>query len=329
MKLSIEVLKTLIEDSSLDYRKKNVIGKCPYCGGNEFGISLTDNHRFGCFRKSKCGETGNIFKLLKKLGRLELISKPENVTITSSIYLEDIINKKSESLYILPEIKPPLGFRKITSHPYLDKRGFTKEDYEFYEIGMTKLDSKLADRVIFLIRQKSKLVGTVARTIKSKEEIEEIEQKTGKKYPRYKNSSTDFESLLLGYDECNSNTDTVILVEGLMGKRNVDEKLQLRLQDEVKCLCTFGAKISETQFLLLHLAGISNIILFYDPDVIQYIKKYSATLLDEFENVKIALISQSDKDPADLTAEEMGEVFDRLQSVLNFQLNVVQILNLR
>lgn len=328
MKLSVEVLKSLIEDSLLDYRKKNVIGKCPYCGGMEFGISIDDNHKFGCFRKGKCGEVGNIFKLLKKLNRLDLFANKDNVTITSKSYLENEINISKKLIQNLPEITMPVGFKKVSDHPYLRQRGFKDEDFKYYTPGITKLDYKFEDYIIFPIKQNERLVSYVARYTKSKDEIKNIEQKTGKRVARYKNSITDFESLLLGIDEC-IDIDTVILVEGLMGKRNVDEQLQLKNNNVLKCLVTFGAKISDSQILLLHQYGIRNIILFYDPDVIGYIKKYSARLADEFDGVGVALIKQQDKDPADLNQEEMLDVLNNIVSVLSFQLNVVQVLNLK
>src|ERR1035437_2721176 len=140
MKLNLEVLKSLIEQSSLDYKKKNVVGKCPYCGHNEFGISIENNHLFGCYRKGKCGETGNIFKLLKKLNRLDLIEHADNVTLPSTSHLEDIITQKKIELKQLPEIKPPLGWRQVYYHPYLEERGFTQDDYMNYSVGTTKLD---------------------------------------------------------------------------------------------------------------------------------------------------------------------------------------------
>lgn len=329
MKLSIETLKSLIENSSLDYRKKNIVGKCPWCQGSEFGISLEDNHRFGCFRKSSCGEVGNIFKLLKKLNRTDLFTQSDNVQITSKSYLEDEIGYKQASLQELPEIKLPIGFRKTINHPYLIERGFKSVDFEYYQPGTTILDYKLKDYIIFPIKQKNKLVGYVARYTKSKEEIKEIEKTTGKRVSRYKNSITDFESLLLGIDECTAATDCVILVEGLMGKRNVDEQLQLSYQSGTKCLCTFGAKISQSQILLLHQHGIRNIILMYDPDVVGQIKKYSAQLADEFDSVKVAFITQQDKDPADLSQDEILEVLSNMKDVIDFQLNVVQVLKLK
>lgn len=332
MKLNIDILKTLIENSSLDYRKKNVIGKCPYCGGDEFGISIDVNHKFGCFRKSKCGETGNIFKLLKKLNRLDLINQKVEQSITSNVLENVIISKESKQiLNELPEISIPIGFKRTNSNPYLNERGFQYEDYIKYEVGTTKLDSKLKDYVIFIIRDlKKRPVAYVGRHTKSKEELKKIESLLGKRVPRYKNSESDFQNLLFGDHECTLGTDTAILVEGLFAKRKVDEALKLDYDEKVKCLCTFGAKISSNQILKLHLLGIENIILCYDPDVIGHIKKYSLQLLEEFSNVKIAsLIRFPGKDPADLSTEELWSVFENLESVINFQLNTIQILNLR
>ena len=46
---------------------------CPFCGEDEFGVSLGEFHPFRCFRGSNCGEVGNIFKLLTHLDRRELL----------------------------------------------------------------------------------------------------------------------------------------------------------------------------------------------------------------------------------------------------------------
>jgi len=328
MKLSVEVLKSLIPNGRLDYSKKNVIGQCVWCGGDEFGVSINDNHRFGCFRKSKCGETGNIFKLLKKLNRFDLLGDRDNVTIKSTNYLEDVISMKEQILEELPTIEKPTGFKRLMSHPYLDKRGFTEYDYQKYEVGVTRLNVKLQDYIVILIYKAEKLVGYVSRYMKPKEEIKALETKTGRRIPRYKNSETDFSNLLLGEDECKG-IDSVILVEGFFGKRRVDERLRKWGIDDIKCLCTFGAKISPTQVFLLHQLGIKNITLFYDPDVIQQIKKYANQLADEFEKVRIAIIPWEGKDPDDLTEDEMIEVLSNTRDPLNFSLNFVQILDLK
>ena len=53
MKLTIEQLQELFPGAKLDHRNKNLIAQCPSCGQWEFGISIDDNHQFGCYRKKK------------------------------------------------------------------------------------------------------------------------------------------------------------------------------------------------------------------------------------------------------------------------------------
>ena len=97
MKLKLETLKSLFPNSFLDYHKENLMTQCPWCGISEFGISLKDNHTFNCFRKAKCGETGNIYKLLKKIDRVDLLGFDGIESIKYDERLENIIEKKIES----------------------------------------------------------------------------------------------------------------------------------------------------------------------------------------------------------------------------------------
>lgn len=335
MKLSESVLRSLFKFSFLDYRKENVMTNCPWCGVNEFGISLADNHTFNCFRKKKCGETGNIYKLLKKLDRLDLLGNNGIPSIKYDARLENIIEKKIEDVKFdlhIDTIKPPIGWRRMYSNYYLENRGF--ESFEKYEVGYTKIDHKLKDHVITLIREAGEIKAYIARIAKTSNELKEMEEKTGKKIPRYKNSNTDFSQLLVGYDEINDKTHTVILVEGLYGKDNVDKVLKLDYQDGVKCCSTSGAKISEVQVFKLQLKGIKHLIIFFDIDVINKIKKYSLELLNEFETVKIVFSKYkdekgNDKDPADLNEEEMIEVFKNPVDPIKFNFDKVQVLNLK
>ena len=98
MKLKLETLKSLLPNSFLDYHKENLMGICPWCGVNEFGVSLKDNHTFNCFRKKRCGETGNIYKLLKKLNRLDLLGNNGIESIKYDARLENIIEKSTGDL---------------------------------------------------------------------------------------------------------------------------------------------------------------------------------------------------------------------------------------
>ena len=72
----------------------------------------------------------------------------------------------------------------------------------------------------------------------------------GHRYLRYQNSvDTDFGKMVYGIDECTENTHTLIGVEGITDKFNVDRLLGLYKQEEIKCGAFFGKKISPEQML--------------------------------------------------------------------------------
>lgn len=319
----------------MDYKKENIYARCPFCDHSEWGVSLKDNHPWNCFRKSKCGASGGVYKLLKKLNRLDLIGNNGIQPIKYDERLENIIERKIEERQFdlnMKTITPPLGWKRVYSNYYLENRGF--ESFDKYEVGVSKLDRKLKDHVITLIREAGEIKAYIARLALNKVEIKTLEDKVGRKVARYKNSETDFSQLLVGYDEITIKTNTIILVEGLYGKDNVDKIMKLDEQEEVKCCSTSGAKISSTQIFKLQLKGIKNIIVFFDVDVINKIKKHTLDLLNEFESVNIAFSQYKDKDgydkdPADLTEEEMFQVFENLTDPIKFNFDKVQVLNLK
>ena len=76
MKLSPEILKLALKDPQLDHKGVNYVTDCPWCGHREFGIAIyKENHPFQCFRKKDCGEVGTIYKFLKQVDKLYLITE--------------------------------------------------------------------------------------------------------------------------------------------------------------------------------------------------------------------------------------------------------------
>ncbi len=314
MKLDLDILKSLIDGGRYDNDKKNVYGVCPYCGGNEFGVSTQDNHLFGCFRKSQCGVTGNIFKLLKKLDREDLL-EAEVIRLGEKLDIELDRNEKDEADYELtsPSIKPPIGFRRVTKNEYLEKRGFTS--FDKYTVGTTLLDKAYKNRVIFLIEEDGEVKGFLGRGVS-----DDVK-------PKYKNSKSDFAKLLLGIEEIEESTHTLILVEGLLDKDNVDKLLKLDEQSEIKCCCTFGAKVSVYQIIKMKMFNIKNILLFYEGDVIGIIQNYAFKLEKEFEKVSI-ILPPEDKDPGDINLEEIEESLEKKYSPMYFyrkKLNIIKL----
>ena len=333
MKLSIEEIQQLLPDSHLrlDRRKLNLYGKCPKCGEDEFGISLADNHQFGCFRKKKCGFNGNIYVLSQFLGK-PLFTVRRGVEAFAE-RLENPLDKEDEVIELdmtLPNVIAPLGWKRIYDHPYLNERGFTTREYNKYMVGTTKIDPRYKqDFVIFLIHRDNELKAFIARSTKSKEEIKKINE-TNKllgikgSFLRYKNSSTDFSKLLGGYDEIVGETDTVVLVEGLFDKIAVDRLLGLDDNPNVKCCNTWKCGCSDEQIHLLLSKGIEHIILLYDPDVVEEIKHTAYRLESYFPDVLVGF-NKEGQDPGDMTEEQMGEVLSTLKTPSQFAMSVINV----
>jgi len=329
MKLTAEQLHDLVGTGKADSRGKNFICPCPKCGENEFSISLDENHRFGCFRAKNCGFKGNIFVLLKHYNKLheylhedQLYSRKEEKLVNRLFVDNQTIDLHLET------ISPPIGWKQIQTHPYLEGRGFTS--YHKWKIGTTLIDPSLRnDYLIFLIEVDKEVKGYIARHIWSKLQIKEYNQQqkeigSRKKIYRYLNSDTDFSKILGGENELTDKTETVILVEGLFDKDGVDRLLNLDNQEEVKCCCTWKCDISLEQiFKLQQHRKINHIILLYDPDVINKIKQTSLILEDHFQEIEVGF-SETGKDPGEMSIEELERVLSTLTNPNNFIVSRLQ-----
>lgn len=330
MQLSIEELKELIEDAHLDSRRKNLYGICPKCHHDEFGISLSDNHRFGCFRKKHCGFNGNIYTLLAFLGKTVAEVKPGFVPRAQLENKLLITNEEGFNLE-LPDCTLPFGWKPYEpmNCDYLNQRGFTIEDYKKYTPGFTIVDTRYQGFVIFPIKPYGEQTKAfIARNLKDKNEIERInnfyELKGSKRrVKRYLNSDSDFAKILGGFDEITENTTSVILVEGLFDKINVNRVLELEKQDEVKCCCTWKCSTSPEQIFLLQQAGIETVIVLYDPDVPHEIEK-AAFQLELYFNTYVGY-NKKGSDPGDMLFDEFDDVLSSLQTPSQFSLTTLGV----
>ncbi len=322
MKLSIKQLEYFINNLT-EYRKGNLKGQCPNCGKKEFYISYTEeNHPFQCYRKNKCGYKGNIFTLIFDQKKFEFLPSNNDIGEYEPTKLLEHIKDNNLDINIdlsFEKLKIPLGFKKINSHEYLDNRCFYS--YHKYEIGITKLDPKLKnDYVIFLIKQNDETVAYIGRHIKPKNELDkmnETRQEQGlKPIPRYRNSLTDFSKILLGIDECNEETETVIIVEGLFDKDRVDLLLSLDEQNAVKCCATNGSKIHYEQIQLLQQKGIRKLIVLYEADVLDKIQENISEISIFFESISLGFVDEND--PGDMNSEELELILLNLKSYSTF-----------
>jgi hypothetical protein len=324
VKLSIEKLKELLPTARPDRRGSNLRAICPWCGQDEFGISIENNHVFGCYRKKKCGVSGNIFTLAKFLRRWDLLNIEGEVGKVEKLE-NKIVKANIEYNLDLPNVSMPVGWKRVMQDEYLASRGFT--EYARYKVGRTQVDPRFKKNyVITAIEEGGETKGYIGRHIWDKEKIKiesAIRVKVGgKEILRYINSDTDFGKLLMGYDEiAEGETKTVICVEGIFDKWNIDRLLSLHNQEGIKCNATFKCDISPEQIIKWQIKGIETLILFYDPDVINEIKKSAASLQLYFK-IFVAF-NEAGADPGDITKEQLGEVFSNLKSPSEFSNNKV------
>jgi DNA primase len=303
---------------------------CPYCGSSEkFGINFESFYKgkkissFNCF-SGKCGAKGSLYKLLKYLGRLDLISFEQYYNINTKLELK--LNYEQLDIdYSMPEVLFPLQYKRISFHPYLEERGFTSEQFKVFNIGISNLEAK--DYVVFILEENSKCYGWIARYPQSKEWINNYNEKhksEGKYILRWKNSKgIDFEKFVFGIDEITEKTDTVIIVESITSKANVDRILDLYRNETLKCVATFGKKISLFQIKRIKDKGVKNVILIYDFDAVRASKQYSLDLNYYFYTM-VGFIKNEGKDPGNLTEDELFEILDNLESSLSFNCSKLQ-----
>lgn len=294
-------------------RSGQYVCDCIFCGKEQHMYVNKKTQMFDC---KKCGEYGSVYKILRHLNKLYLL---DGSTIENRERIESIRGRREEmndnvvELSDLPVKKMPVGWRiSENSTKYLLSRGITSEDCKRYNIGASDMLSKYVNYVLIPIYDDKKIRGFIGRYGAKKVPENKL---------RYNNSrDTEFSELLFGYDEIVSGTDTVILVEGIFDKIAVDKTLRLWDGKEIKCVCTFGKKISDKQIAKLMLKGITNVILLYDFDAIREIKKYGLELEKHFVT---SITFTTKKDIDECTREEALEVFTHLQSPDKFNEDVI------
>lgn len=308
-------LKELFPKGKARENSNHIITTCPYCNKEKHFYINKKTQLFDCKR---CGEVGNIFKLLHKLGKLFLLGEFKSIERSRIKLLSEISEENEENVYEDAEKrKMPLGFKRSFDDKYLLDRKLTKKNLKKAIVGYTNLIPSLKDYLIMAIMEDGDCKGYLARYTKKIPKDKNI--------PRYLNDKgAKFKNLLGGYDEIIDNvTDTVILLEGYIDKLSLDNFLQLDEQDDIKSCCTFGKKISFSQIVKLLRKGIKNVILIYDYDAIKEMKKYSLEL-EKYFNVKVGYTFE--KDINDSTEKEVLSIFDRLQNPNEFyRKNVTKI----
>lgn len=304
-------------------------GDCPYCGkGGKNALIFTEDGHSAIYHCFKCGMVKSVRDYLVKINRKDLITNEyrmskKSVNLTPLIKEEEEVEEKG-----LKEARLPIGLTKLVNDPYLDSRHFLKEHYDEFEPSRTTsiLEEKLSkhDYIVFKIKEKDKVVAWLARSRYDKKWHDDNREKykEGKcdLVLRYMNSQDGFSHILGGYNFIGDRTETVILVEGLFDKVNVDYLMNLTFNDEVACCFTFGKKISPGQLKQLRNTSVKTIILMYDEDALRESKENSIRL-SKFFDVKVCRIKDKDIDPGNMTLDYLQKTLDGMEDPLNFYLN--------
>lgn len=309
-------LRSIIQVDSKTKSKDNpqYICTCPWCGKEKHFYISVKNQLFDC---KKCGVNGSIYKLLKQLDKLYLAGE-KSVEITDTIKsIRQIFQESIESeveLSELPEKKMPVGFRVCLNNKYLRSRGLTNADCRRYKIGETKTVFKYGGYILFPIYDGGVIRGYVGRYAGSNVPEGKL---------RYNNSiDTDFAALLYGYDDIvKGETETVIIVEGIFDKISCDKKLRLFDDNYVRCVCTFGKKISDIQIAKLIAKGVSNIILSFDFDALKEIRQYGLELQKSFNT--LVAVAMNKKDIDECSEEEVCEIFSNAKPINEFRVDII------
>jgi len=282
---------------------KHLYCDCPFCNKPKHFYINKENLLFDC---KKCKEEGNAFKLLKQLGILnQFLHKSVNIKQLVKITTSEQQKQKEEE-GVKKYIKKSHFFVRSYNDSYLLSRNWEQKDFYKYIVGRIN-KKRFEDYVVMYIEDDNGLLGYVARSLKSKEELEKL----GKL--RYMNSrETKFNELLFGFNEVTKDTEVVIIVEGIFDKVRLDNLLRTDDSDFLKVLCTFGNKVSNEQLNNLKTTNVNTVVLFYDLDAINEMKKNSVKLKKHFCLKIVCLLSG--KDPGDATEEE---VFEALSNPYN------------
>lgn len=307
---------------------------CPVCNkSDKIGILFLKEGGaiVNCFHENHYRKGVNQY--FRDINRIDLIEQ-EQESVSSTRQIIDIFEdkKKEEQITKLP-IKPlPIGFKPITQDEYLDNRGFLPYHYDLFRPGVTNIDLRQRGNVIFQLFDKGgNRIGWLSRSKKSKEWHKEnlILSKEGKAELklRYDNSpNTDFAKMLGGWQELNDEVKTVILVEGLFDKVNVDIQLDLPNNKEVKCLFTFGDSISIDQInILKQYPNIEDIYLLYDYNTITQSKQYGLDIQSAMRcRVKVGEIKKEGKDPGNMSSDEIIDTLQQSVDPLSFKVGKLE-----
>tara|TARA_R110000803_G_scaffold210835_1_gene284176 strand:+ start:44688 stop:45716 length:1029 start_codon:yes stop_codon:yes gene_type:complete len=309
---------------------------CSECGKKEekFGIKfIGDGGLVNCW---VCNHKSSIFNYLRAINKDYLISYDHQQDYGSGIKVGRLLEndnyfKNVETLPQLPEISVPRGYTRVLKNSYLQGRGITPEQLERFLVGTVNnvLYPELRDYLIFQIFQNNRLVALLARTPFDKDwhdkNLKDNRLGKCKLKPRYWNTKgVEFQDILGGLDDIKDETDTVIVVEGLFDKLNMDNLL-LDIKS-LEVVYTFGHSFSVNQIKLLKSKGnVKTVIIMYDEDSLKQMKKTSMQLVETFDNVFVAPILSPGVDPGNISENQLSQVLQNVKDPVEYFSSIITI----
>lgn len=331
--LTYDDLTEVLDSVRYDGRKRNIISDCPFCmKSQKFGVSLVkDGNPWNCF---SCGERGGSVRLMTHFDRLDLIQDFFDVDddIEDLLQIEDEIDELDTEL---DPVELPPDTKRVSSNKYLESRDWFDESFFDFPV-FRSLDWKYQDYIILGVYMYGVLTGYVSRHTWDKKEIVHYnrvqKRKGGYQILRYKNSDgNEFAKMIYGFDHIvEGETTTAFLVEGAMDVINLNQELGLMETTTVRAVATFGKKISLEQIFHLQSKGIKKVVIMYDDDAIDDIKRMD---LHKFFDVLIASTDDAEDveegdDVGDLSGEQIQQILSSARTPVEFFSNKVTIIDL-
>lgn len=299
---------------------------CPECGrSDKTGIIFSKNGaKFHCMR---CSLGMFVNKFFKLTNRNHLIEADEHSASMEHKLKSLFVEEELEEITELPEKRLPIGCKILIDDYYLESRNFSEYHYRLFKPVQTKIDLSKSNMIIFQIfDDMDRRVAWLSRSKRDKSWHKENERKHKEEGERlvlrYDNSpDTDFSSILGGINDMTDRITSVILVEGLFDKVNVDNQLNLPNSDDMICLFTFGDSIKRGQIKILKkYPNIKNIFLMYDYNTIINSKRYGLELNNELKSVDIFVceIDIKDADPGILSKDSILDILNKSVNVIEF-----------
>ena len=338
MNITLDLRQSIIDEllydlgGKLDGSRKNILVKnCPFCGhdGYKYGIYVGNDQRRKRFGMSNCYHCnrryGSLLATLKALGKEDLIP-PETTELDDDTDISAMFDDEIDDDLI--EIDMPKGYKRCYKNAYLKSRGWVVDDYEYFPVGTNRaIEREYQDYVILEVIDGGRRVGFVARSTKSKKEIDDYNIKHHYQIRRYKNSDESkgngFSKMLYNFDAIEPMvTRSVILCEGPFDVVGLNRKLELYDNRHIVPIATFGKKISMEQMFKLQQKGVEQIVLGYDNDAKETTSRIGMEL-EKYFDVLIADIPDGvGKDWDEMDVEDIYDVFTyNLKTVREFNLD--------